>query len=518
MAAKGTIAAGHELTVQAAEHILRVGGNAFDAILAAHFAACAVEPVLASLGGGGFMLAQKHNSRPLIYDFFVQTPRCRRPADELDFRPITADFGPAQQEFHIGQGTIATPGSVKAIFVIHRDLCSLPLKELTAPAIQFARDGVKVNRLQAYIFSIVNPIYTSTPEARKIFCNKSSGARSLAEGEVILQPDFADTLEILTIEGDDLFYRGEIARSIVQSCQDGGGHLTLPDLETYQVIRRQPLSLYYRGAQILINPPPSSGGILIAFTLELLNAIDPKSWKFGSAAYLRLLAEAMALTNEARTNLMVGSDSSHTEITRLLENSYLQSYRMRLAGYAQTQRGTTHMSVMDAKGNMASMTVSNGEGCGSIVPDTGIMLNNMLGEEDLNPQGFHQWTENQRMSSMMAPAMIRQPDGTLIASGSGGSNRIRSALLQVFINLIDFGMDIDAAVHSPRIHLEGEKLSIEGGFKVNEIEQLISHYPEHEIWSELNLFFGGVHTVKNGPKGFSGVGDPRRGGVGRVVM
>ncbi len=518
MAVKGTVAAGHELTVQAADEILRAGGNAFDAILAAHFAACAVEPVLASLGGGGFLLAIKHGSRPIVYDFFVHTPQCRRPPDQLDFRPITADFGPAQQEFHIGLGTIATPGSVKAVFEIHRDLCSLPLSELAIPAIQFAREGVKLNRLQAYILSIVHSIYASTPEARKIFCNQAAGNRSLAKGEILYQREFADTLEILTIEGEDLFYRGEIAQTIVQTCLTGGGHLTLSDLEQYEVIRREPLALRYRDSTILTVPPPSSGGILVAFALKLLTELDSKSWAFGSATYLQLLAKVLALTNKARSDLLRAGDAlSQVDTARLLENSFLQRYRAQLSGRGHAPRGTTHISIMDAPGNVASMTVSNGEGCGSIVPDTGIMLNNMLGEEDLNPQGFHQWVEAQRMSSMMAPSIIQLPDGSLIATGSGGSNRIRSALLQVIINLIDFGMSVESAVHSPRIHLEGNKLSIEGGFKVSEIEQLITDYPEHEIWSELNLFFGGAHTVQKGLKGFTGVGDPRRGGVGRVV-
>ena len=135
MPIKGVVAAGHELTVQAAEVVLREGGNAFDAILAAHFAACAAEPVLASLGGGGFMLAKPHESRPIVYDFFVHTPKHKRPSHELDFRPIVADFGTAQQEFHIGQGTIATPGSIKGVCQIHRDLCSIPLTDIIAPAL-----------------------------------------------------------------------------------------------------------------------------------------------------------------------------------------------------------------------------------------------------------------------------------------------------------------------------------------------------------------------------------------------
>ncbi len=518
MAIKGVVAAGHELTVQAAEVVLQEGGNAFDAILAAHFAACAAEPVLASLGGGGFMLAKPQDSQPIVYDFFVHTPKRKRATGELDFRPIVADFGTAQQEFHIGQGTIATPGSIKGVFEIHRDLCSMPMMDILAPAIQYAREGVMLNRLQAYIFSIVSPIYTATAETRAIFCSENSGDRLLSEGEAIRQIQLADTLELLAIEGADLFYRGEIAQEIVRQCREGGGHLSLTDLNHYAIARRRPLDLEYRNSHVLTNPPPASGGILIAFALELLKTTQPDQQSFGSYPYLRVLAEIMRLTNKARVDLLEQPTEDTNGFARLLSPKYLKLYREQVARRAQGVRGTTHMSVMDVHGNVASMTVSNGEGCGSMVPNTGIMLNNMLGEQDLNLQGFDHWPLDQRMTSMMAPSLIWKPEGHLVATGSGGSNRIRTALLQVMVNLIDFGMDVETAVVSPRIHLEGEKLSVEGGFQPNEIEQLITHYPDNEVWDDLNLFFGGAHTVMQDHRDFSGFGDPRRGGACRVVQ
>lgn len=518
MKKKGIIAAGHELTVEAAELILGEGGNAFDAVLAAHFAACAAEPVLASLGGGGFLLARPGGaSRSLVYDFFVHTPKRKRAEQALDFRPILADFGTAQQEFHIGQGTIATPGSVKGVFEIHRDLCSMPMREIAAPAIDYARNGVILNQLQAYIFSIICPIYTATPEARAIYASATSDDRLLGEGEIIRQPLLADTLEILAIEGADLFYRGEIAQRIVHDCQTGGGHLSLRDLEDYEVVRREPLTIDYRDVRVLTNPPPSSGGILIAFGLQLLDDIDVTQYAFGSCQHLRLMSEVMAVTNKARLDALVKDDRALID-QRVLDPEFLALYRQQVVNRAQTLRGTTHISVLDEKGSLASMTVSNGEGCGSIVPATGIMLNNMLGEEDLNPQGFHLWAEDQRMTSMMSPTAVIHPSGRMVVTGSGGSNRIRTALLQVLVNLIDFEMNVEAAVCSPRIHLEGDKLSVEGGFNTNEVERLTADYPNHEVWQDLNLFFGGAHTVVEDADDFHGQGDPRRGGVCRVVV
>lgn len=173
---------------------------------------------------------------------------------------------------------------------------------------------------------------------------------------------------------------------------------------------------------------------------------------------------------------------------------------------------------MDAGGNVASLTASNGEGCGVLIPDTGVMLNNMLGEQDLNPQGFFRWSEDQRLTSMMAPTLLSRPDGSEVALGSGGSNRIRTAILQVLVNLLDFDMPLQRAVDASRIHLEEGLLSVEAGFGAEvDLDPLLARYPNHRIWRERSLFFGGVHAVGLGQAGFSGAGDARRGGVVRLA-
>jgi gamma-glutamyltranspeptidase/glutathione hydrolase len=197
----------------------------------------------------------------------------------------------------------------------------------------------------------------------------------------------------------------------------------------------------------------------------------------------------------------------------LLDPKYLAIYKEQLAGRIRSRRGTTHISVIDGEDNVASLSLSNGEGSGYVIPDTGIVLNNMLGEEDLNPAGFHCWPEGERMTSMMAPTIGLFPDGRQIATGSGGSNRLRTAILQVLMNLIDFNMDVEQAVNAPRIHYEDGLLSIEGGFDEKRIGAMLEAYPDHQVWEERNLFFGGVHTVISGGKGFGGAGDPRRSGV-----
>lgn len=497
---KGAIAAGHPKTVEAGTRMYALGGNAFDAALAALTAACVVEPVLTSLGGGGFLLSRRPGEPPVLHDFFVQTPRRKRSAADCEFFPITADFGTTQQEFHIGAASIATPGTVRGLVECHRELGSLPLREIVAPAIEFARDGVAVNDLQAYIFSIVAPIYRATPSAEALY----GGEALNAKGRSFRQPALAETLAWLAEEGDRPFYEGELAHRLVALCAEHGGHLTSEDLADYRMIRRSPLRHRYRGYEVATNPVPSSGGTLINFALTALDGQDLAADGFGSPQHALTLAEVMAKTNDARLDGILARSSRHREL--------LVSYLEATARHPINRRGTTHISAIDAAGNSAALTLSNGEGSSHLLPDTGVMLNNMLGEEDLNPHGFGQWGCNVRVSSMMAPTLAEDL-GHLIAIGSGGSNRLRTAILQTLCNLIDFRMTPEQAVAAPRLHVERGRLDIEPGFPPETLEQLKAVYPDHGVWSAHNLFFGGTHTVCWDGQRFTGAGDPRRGGV-----
>ncbi len=501
---KGAVAAGHPKTAEAAKLILEAGGNAFDAALAALCAACVVEPVLTSLAGGGFLLARHADGKAQLFDFFVQTPLHKRQVDQIGFHPIVADFGTAQQEFHIGMGSVATPGTVHGLFEVHRQLGTLPMRRLMEPAIGYARDGIMTNALQAYIFSIVAPIYIATGESRKVYGRGQRRDRLCKEGEMLIQPELADTLEILAIEGDRLFYEGEIAKTLVELNRLDGGHLTGEDMHGFRTEVRQPLLHTYRGTKIYSNPPPSSGGMLIRFAQQLLATLGTDEPVFGSKDHLLALALVMEQTNLARRR--------HRVHEKAWDERLLQQYLAVIRDHPVTARGTTHISVIDGESNAASLTLSNGEGCGHLLPGTGIMLNNMLGEEDLNPGGFHHWQENVRVSSMMAPSLALD-NNRLIAIGSGGSNRLRTAILQTLCNMIDFDMSVETAVAAPRIHYERDRISIEPGFPAESVDALIAAFPEHHLWNEKNLFFGGAHTVLFNGTGFEGAGDPRRGGV-----
>jgi gamma-glutamyltranspeptidase/glutathione hydrolase len=503
----GIVAAGHEATAQAAREMLLAGGNAFDAALSAMLTACIAEPVLASPGGGGFLTALATDREPIVYDFFAHTPKLRRPREEIDFEPIVADFGTANQIFHIGMGSMATPGFVRGLFDIHRELCHLPMDLLMAPAQQLAQRGVVINSFQDLISQIVAPILKATPEALNLHASPANPCHLIRLGESHRIPELAEFFSALCDEGPDLFYRGEVAAHLIGGSRSLGGHLRRDDLEGYRTIRRKPLIQPYRDANIITNPLPSLGGSLIAFSLGLLESEHFNANELGSERHLRHLIQVMKLTQLLRTD-------STAPMDKILTPTVADRYRRRLREGGISQRGTTQISVADNMGNLASLTLSNGEGCGYVIPQTGIMMNNMLGEEDLNPGGFHHWPTDQRLASMMAPSLVLTSQGDAIVTGSGGSNRIRSAILQVVSNLLDFGLSLSDAVSHPRLHYEAGLLSLEPSIDVEVSRALLDEFPDQQFWREKSLFFGGVHTVQRHPKGqLQGVGDERRGGV-----
>lgn len=517
MEKKGIVASGHSETSRAGAEILRAGGNAYDAVVAALCAACVAEPLLASLGGGGFLVAAPAATEPVVYDFFCQTPSSMRHQAEQDFYPIWADFGADRQEFHIGMGSIAVPGVAAGIFDIHRDLGRLPLTEVLSPAIDLARSGVAVNPMQQYVLSILEPILRADPAAFHLFESLAQPGELAHAGEILRNPELASAFERLLVEGPELLYGGEWGQQLAADSQLGG-NLQLQDLARYHVVRRKPLQFEFGGCSCLINPPPSPGGGLIAFALGLLEQALDQNTVWGGRAHVNAVVYAMRAANLARDHYGLHDAANEQVMADLLQPETLAEWRDGLDKHSLFSRGTTQISVVDSAGNMASLTASNGEGSAYVLPGTGIMLNNMLGEEDLNTGGFHQWQPDRRLASMMSPLVARSPNGLQLALGSGGSNRIRSAISQVVLNLLHFDMPLKAAVDAPRMHLEGNKLSIEPGFEPETMISLGIQTRDTGLdilqWPQHNLFFGGVHAVQFHPDGgFSGAGDSRRDGT-----
>lgn len=485
---KGLIACGHPLTAEAGARMFEAGGNAVDAAVAAAFASCVCESTLTGLWGGGFALVFSEKSRNnFLFDFFVNMPGLGKKwsRDELDFKSILADFRGALQKFHIGKASVGVPGNILGLYHLHKVYGELPFREVLKPAIEFARKGFLVTPNQAFIAQILQPVLTATPEVAQVF---APNGRLISAGESMHLPQLADTLEALAKEGPRLFYRGELGQKMVNFFQEGG-LITQSDLNAYRVVVRKPLKTTYRGETILMNPKPSSGGELIAYSLKLLEGHSFKRGSPPSADFLKILVEVMQQTNRMRG-----------ELERRNPN---------LLG------STTHISTMDKQGNAAGITTSHGSGAGLAIPGLGLPFNNMLGEEDLNPLGFFKVPAGIRFHSMMCPAMAVKRGRPHLVLGSGGSNRLRTAILQALVKLIDFRMPLKKAVEGPRIHWEAGLLNVEPGFTKKTVQELLDFHPQTVFWQARNLFFGGVHAVARKGNRWQAAGDPRRGGVVR---
>ena len=452
---RGAVAAGHPLTAEAGARVLEAGGNAVDACVAAACVSWVCESPLTGPGGGGFMLVhQGSDGRSRLFDFFVTVPEA--PAGEGELLKLEVDFdGDTQQVFHTGAGAVGVPGTALGLEAAHRRFGSLDWAALAAPAVAAAREGVELTPAQGYLHRILDGLLRHSPEGDSMY-----GGRLLLAGERLVLGDLAATIERIAHAGAHVLYEGEIAQAIASHVP-----VSLDDLAAYEVIEREPVSASYRGCEFRSNPPPSSGGRLIALGLESLGdgGVDAEA-----------IVRAMEVMDAARAAAEVG--------------------------------GTTHISVVDARGDAASLSCSLGSGSGVVVPGTGIHLNNMLGEADLKGSA----RPGERLTSMMAPSVVLDAGRPRLVVGSAGSERLRGAILQVVANVIGRGMDVEDAVDAPRVHLDAGVVHVEPGIELAR-ENLVR-------FGRRNLYFGGVSAVElRDGGGLAAAGDPRRGGAGMAV-
>lgn len=474
---RAAVSAGSPATASAAVEALRAGGNAFDAVVAAGFAAAVAEPGLCSLGGGGFLLAAPADGPEVLVDFFVDAPGRGRPPERLvpSLMPVTIRFPSADQVFYAGWGSVAAPGCLDGWLHVHRRFGRLPLPDVVAPARRLAVEGAVLTAEQAGIVRLLAEILTLTEEGRAIVAPRG---RVLGVGDRLHNPGLADLLA--DVADGRVTGFADLADAVETAVDRGGGALSAEDLRAYRVQEREPLHGTYRGADVATNPPPSFGGSLVLTGLGALDAGPPLD---GSPASYARLAEQLVAMSERR------------------------------APTPTSVRGTTHVSVADADGAVAAMTVSNGSCSGVYVPGTGIQLNNVMGEEDLHPDGFTATPPGVRIGSMMAPTVVVLDDGGRLALGSGGSERIRSALTCVLSGVLDRGLPLEEAVLAPRLHWDRTALQAEPGLPPEVLAGLGERWPVR-AWAGRDFYFGGVQAVARAVDGrVTAAADDRRGGA-----
>lgn len=522
----GVIAAGDRETAAAGAEILRRGGNAVDAAVAAAFTSFIAEAGVVHLGGSG--IAQLYNARTgdsLVYDFFSVVPGLGGKPGEIDFASVTVDFGAAAQQFYLGRGSVAVPGNIAGLCRLAADHGRLPLAALLEPALRLARDGVALAPFQADTCRLLAPLYTHTDGIRAVY---AANGRIIAAEERLFIPDLAETLTALAREGASYAQTGRLGQALLADQAANGGLLTATDLAEYRVLCPIPIRVIYRGYEVLLPPLCSAGGALTAFTLKLLSAFDVAAAPPGSAAHLRLLAEVMAATTRARVEweTMLDSMAGEEATDRFLSAAFVGRYVSEMCDILAGRRpspiaaeppgpsNTSHLSVIDADGLAVGLTTTAGESAGYIVPGTGYIPNNMLGEADLHPRGFHTRPAGQRIPTMMTPIIVLQDDSPRLVIGSGGSIRIRSAILQTLSNVIDYHLPLDTAVNLARVHLDDGVLHCEAGYDERAVAELEDMGYRVNRWPTRSIYFGGAHSAGRDANGrLFAAGDNRRGGA-----
>jgi gamma-glutamyltranspeptidase/glutathione hydrolase len=499
-------AAGTPYAAEAAAETYRAGGNAADAAVAAAAAVAVTEPLMSSIGGGGFALVRDPSGEAELIDYYDAMPGKGLPASAFGAggspQTMILKFGAGVRSI-VGGASSAVPGSLRGWETLLARHGRLGLKETLAPAIRFARGGFKLCKTSALWFGVAEEVLRLTDETRKQFYN---GERVYLEGEELRFPELADTLEAIGEAGASLFYEGELARTISTYMLKMGGIITEEDLAEYEPIVRVPMSVRYGAGAMHTNGPPSAGGPTLAQMLKVVSAYDLATMP--EAEYMKVMTGAMKLALRDRETAYLDGAENGRVAERLTGEEYAAEQRRRIfSGFGSPH--TTHLSCVDGDGMAVSITASMGYGSGLVVPGTGIPMNNTLGEPELNPRGFHALVPGERLISSMSPTVVSSEEGGIIALGSPGASRIPTAILQTIINVLDFGMTLEAAVNAPRFHAEGDLFAYEVGARTANLEG----YEPVLTYETPNMFFGGVNAVRRTPAGrFEAAADPRRSG------
>ncbi len=529
----GVVASGHPAVSEAGVAILRRGGNAVDAAVGALFTSFHAEPLLGSPAGGGFLVARV-DGEPVAWDFFAAAPGRGRTGgapwkpEPGAFWGAEVDFGAARQIFHVGPGSVAVPGILAGLVAAQAEAGRLSLAEVLEPGRVACEAGTRTHGVGAFVLTLLEPIIRSDPDFERLHVR--SDGTLLQEGDRYRNPDLGRFYDLVARAGGAApFYTGSVADALVQTVGGRGGGLTREDLATYRVTRGAPLEVRLGGTRVWLPPAPSSGGMLLAYKLALLEGFPPGSP--GSREEILLLRACMAQALHARGDILGTDTPTADHAAALLDPTTVAVGRRRvrrllglgprpLPPEPSTPLGsTTHVSVLDAEGNAAAVTVSNGECSGLVLPGHGVFLNNFLGEEDIHPAGFHRVPPGQRLQSSMTPLLVLSEGGAVTALGSGGSNRIRTALLQVVRNRVTHGLAPGDAVRADRLHYEDGTLYGEAATTLAEVlPALAEEGARVALFHGRNMFFGGAHLAERGADGIvRGVGDDRRSGAAAVL-
>ncbi|HRN25106.1 MAG: gamma-glutamyltransferase [Ignavibacteriaceae bacterium] len=466
----GMVVSASELASKVGVEILKKGGNAVDAAVAVGFALAVTHPSAGNIGGGGFMVIHLNNGTNTTIDYREKAPAS---ANEFIFQDSLGNFLPDKSQS--GVTSSGVPGSVAGLIYALEKYGSLSLAEVLQPAIDLARNGFELQYRLAKSLAYELEYFNQYESSKKVF---TKDGIPFNEGELLIQKDLANTLELIKQRGAAGFYSGKTAELIVNQIKQLGGFITLDDLSNYKPVERIPITTDYRGYKVITMGPPSGGGVTL---LQMLNILENYSFtkeEWGSSNYIHKLVETMKYSFADRSKHIGDPDFYNVPIEWLLSKKYAKEIFNKITdvavpsseilpgvanSYLESEE-TTHYSVVDKFGNSVSTTTTINSSYGSkiVVEGAGFLLNNEMDDFSSKPGEPNQFgligseankiEPNKRMQSSMSPTIILKDDKTFMLIGSPGGSTISTIVLQVILNVLDFNMDIQKAIDMPHIH------------------------------------------------------------------
>lgn len=515
------VVAAHPDAARAGLEILRSGGNAVDAAVAAAFALTVAEPNASGVGGGGFaLIAMAGGKAPVVVDYREAAPRAATPD-----RYYGGGEGLAALTEE-GALSVGVPGLVAGAAKALELHGTMTLAQVLRPAIRLAREGVVVTPRLAGILADKFEKLSRYPAAARLYLPDGLPPEA---GARLVNEDLARTLEAIAAGGPGVFYEGPVGRAIVAEVKGRGGLLDEADLAGYRAIVREPVRGSYRGAEVLSASPPTAGGTALVELLNVLEAFDLAKWGRTDARTLHAIAEAskMVFVDKAATNgdpdfvkvpvaALTGREHARLLASRIRPDAARFDYRYEAGeGAASDSPSTSHLSVVDAAGNAVALTQSVNLyfGSGLVAPGTGFVLNNHLADFDTEPGHPNSIGPLRRPSSSIAPTILRKEGRPWLVLGTPGASRIVTALAEIVVNTVDFGMGVDEAIEAPRFHAMGKTLEVEGGFAEDVVKALSALGHEVKTYPPRDDHFGGAHVIRVEKGRLVGGADSRRDGV-----
>jgi gamma-glutamyltranspeptidase/glutathione hydrolase len=518
------VASEDEIATRVGKIVLHDGGNAVDAAVAVAFTLAVTRPTAGNIGGGGFAVVRTGKGKASAVDFRETAPASATP----DMYETAGDKASL-----VGMKAAGVPGSVAGLWELHKKWGTLKWAEVVAPAIEIAKQGYTVGTyLERSIASRVKGLGMTGAFADRF----APGGKPLVAGDVVKNPELAVVLERIAKKGPDGFYKGETAAAIAKAMKEGGGLITAKDLASYKAIWREPIRVAYRGKKLYTMPPPSSGGVVIAMTANMLRKQDLGKLGWHSAEHVHWVVEAWRRAFATRNEVLgdpkfvkgmpIAKLTSEQEADRLVATITEKATPSKDIPALQEGTNTTHFCVVDAKGMAVALTTTLNTSFGSGVMIEGVLMNNEMDDFATTPgkpnvYGLVQGKANQiepgkRMLSSMSPTVIEDEKGELfmVVGGQGGP-RIITEVWQAISNVIDFGMAPDAAVGASRFHHQHlpDDIVFEDEAVTREVDETLRGLGYTTVWGKPERIFGATNIIVRTQNGWAGSSDPRGGGA-----